>query len=136
MVQEQGVDINLLDGDDATPLHFAASRGHIDMVRWLLKNGGKIMTDKYGKSAINDAMENEHTEVVDLLLKQNKENIQEKGLIQSKLDGPCGCHADSFTSNVSCLLIKSFIYIFNLFFPDFNTKRTVLSSSTVFRKWL
>ena len=26
------MDINLLDGDDATPLHFAASRGHSDTV--------------------------------------------------------------------------------------------------------
>ena len=30
--QDEGVDINLLDGDDATPLHFAASRGHSDTV--------------------------------------------------------------------------------------------------------
>jgi ankyrin repeat protein len=31
-VQEEGVDINLKDGDSATPLHFAASRGHADSV--------------------------------------------------------------------------------------------------------
>ena len=30
--QEEGVDINTLDGDEATPLHFAASRGHSDTV--------------------------------------------------------------------------------------------------------
>ena len=32
MFQDEGVDINLLDGDEATPLHFAASRGHVDTV--------------------------------------------------------------------------------------------------------
>ena len=31
-VQDECVDINLLDGDEATPLHFAASRGHADTV--------------------------------------------------------------------------------------------------------
>jgi hypothetical protein len=31
-LQEGGVDIDLKDGDEATPLHFAASRGHADCV--------------------------------------------------------------------------------------------------------
>ena len=33
--QEEGVDINMLDGDEATPLHFAASRGHSDTVSFI-----------------------------------------------------------------------------------------------------
>ena len=32
VLQDECVDINLLDGDEATPLHFAASRGHVDTV--------------------------------------------------------------------------------------------------------
>ena len=62
-VQEQGVDPNLLDGDGATPLHFAASRGHVETVRWLLRHGARLVLDKFGKSPINDAAENQQVEV-------------------------------------------------------------------------
>jgi len=57
------VDPNLRDGDGATPLHFAASRGHLSVVRWLLNHGAKLSLDKYGKSPINDAAENQQVEV-------------------------------------------------------------------------
>lgn len=63
MVQEQGVDPNLRDGDGATALHFAASRGHSDTVRWLLRHDARMLLDKYGKSPLNDAAENEQIEV-------------------------------------------------------------------------
>lgn len=62
-IQDQGVDPNLRDIDGATPLHFAASRGHVDTVRWLLRHGGRLTLDKYGKSPINDAAENQQVEV-------------------------------------------------------------------------
>lgn len=62
-VEDQGVDPNLRDGDGATPLHFAASRGHLTAVRWLLSHGAKLSLDKYGKSPINDAAENQQVEV-------------------------------------------------------------------------
>lgn len=62
-VEEQSVDPNLRDGDGATPLHFAASRGHLTAVRWLLNHGAKLSLDKYGKSPINDAAENQQVEV-------------------------------------------------------------------------
>lgn len=64
-IQEQGVDPNLRDGDGATPLHFAASRGHLETVRWLLRHGARLSLDKYGKSPINDAAENQQVEVKD-----------------------------------------------------------------------
>ena len=62
-VQDQNVDPNLRDGDGATPLHFAASRGHVDTVRWLLRHGARLTLDRHGKSPINDAAENQQMEV-------------------------------------------------------------------------
>lgn len=56
------------DGDGATPLHFAASRGHLDTVRWLLKHGARLSLDKYGKSPINDAAENQQVECLNVLV--------------------------------------------------------------------
>ncbi|KAK9883837.1 hypothetical protein WA026_002033 [Henosepilachna vigintioctopunctata] len=68
MIQDQGVDPNLRDGDGATPLHFAASRGHLSTVRWLLKHGARLSLDKYGKSPINDAAENQQVECLNVLV--------------------------------------------------------------------
>ncbi|KAG5873830.1 hypothetical protein JTB14_025826 [Gonioctena quinquepunctata] len=68
MIQDQGVDPNLRDGDGATPLHFASSRGHLDTVRWLLKHGARLSLDKFGKSPINDAAENQQVECLNILV--------------------------------------------------------------------
>ncbi|CAH1712871.1 unnamed protein product [Chironomus riparius] len=71
MVEDQGVDPNLRDGDGATALHFAASRGHMNVVKWLISHGAKLSVDKYGKSPINDAAENQQTECLNLLVQHS-----------------------------------------------------------------
>lgn len=67
-IEEQNVDPNLRDSDGATPLHFASSRGHLQVVKWLLSVGAKLSLDKYGKSPINDAAENQQMECLNVLV--------------------------------------------------------------------
>jgi len=62
-VEDQGIDPNMRDSDGATAVHFAASRGHIDTLTYLLEHGAFLTFDKYGKSPLNDAAENEQVEV-------------------------------------------------------------------------
>lgn len=63
-IEEQGIDPNLRDSDGASPLHFAASRGHVNTVIYLLEHGGScVAVDKFGKTPLNDAAENEQVEV-------------------------------------------------------------------------
>lgn len=51
------------DGDGATPMHFAASRGHAKVLSWLLLHGGEIVTDNWGGTPLHDAAENGELEV-------------------------------------------------------------------------
>lgn len=74
LVSEQSNQLNCLDNEQATPLHFAASRGKIQVVKWLLKRGARITLDKYGKSPLNDAAENEHMQVLALLISYTQEH--------------------------------------------------------------
>lgn len=58
-------DISLTDrdGDGATAMHFAASRGHAKVLSWLLLHGGEIVTDSWGGTPLHDAAENGELEV-------------------------------------------------------------------------
>ncbi len=56
-MDEGGISLDLCDGDHATPLHFAASKGHAKVVRWLLRRGARVLPDKFGKTPVDDAAE-------------------------------------------------------------------------------
>lgn len=58
-------DVNLSeqDEDGATPMHFAASRGHAKVLSWLLLHGGEIVVDQWGGTPLHDAAENGELEV-------------------------------------------------------------------------
>ncbi|KAG9509295.1 Espin, partial [Fragariocoptes setiger] len=74
-VEDQGVDANAIDNDGATALHFAASRGHLDVVKWLLKYGkAKICPDLNGLTPLDDAAENQRMECLSLLIAYAKDN--------------------------------------------------------------
>ena len=49
LVGEQNSQLNSLDNEKATPLHFAASRGKIQVVKWLLRHGARITLDVLGR---------------------------------------------------------------------------------------
>ncbi len=51
------------DGDGATAMHFAASRGHAKVLSWLLLHGGEIITDNWEGTPLHDAAENGELEV-------------------------------------------------------------------------
>ncbi|KZV91567.1 hypothetical protein EXIGLDRAFT_676002 [Exidia glandulosa HHB12029] len=65
-----GADLSLRAINDATPLHFASAiKGRPDLVRILLAHGADINAqDKYGQTALFDAMLTDELECVEILL--------------------------------------------------------------------
>lgn len=58
-----GISLTDRDGDGATAMHFAASRGHAKVLSWLLLHGGEIVTDSWEGTPLHDAAENGELEV-------------------------------------------------------------------------
>lgn len=112
------MDPNLRDGDGATPLHFAASRGrclkqskkrlnniffpgHLLVVRWLLTHGAKLSLDKFGKSPINDAAENQQTECLNVLVQHSTDYMS-----SSKKQRQVSSKTEKYSINHSSFLSK------------------------------
>ena len=63
-----GADPNTADYDGRTALHLAAS-GHKDVTALLLKKGAEVnVVDRFGSTPLLDAVKNDHTECIDVLL--------------------------------------------------------------------
>ena len=67
---EIGADINAIDAESRTPLHYASMVGSTAVVERLVERNADInVKDKYGRSALHIAASMGHTPVVEILLK-------------------------------------------------------------------
>jgi len=65
LVSEDATSVNAVDADSRTPLHWAASGGHLDVVAYLLANGAQVdKTDDNGWTPLHIAVSSGHEEVV------------------------------------------------------------------------
>jgi ankyrin repeat protein len=62
-------DVNARNNIDATPLHFAALRGHKDVAEWLLTSEADVdaKESKYGQTPLDLAATGGHKDVAELL---------------------------------------------------------------------
>ncbi|KAB0795416.1 hypothetical protein PPYR_12255 [Photinus pyralis] len=66
----RGADVNIMDKMQRTPLYWAASRGYLLTVKVLLNHGADVNYSTKNGSALFAAVQNEHTDIVRLLLQQ------------------------------------------------------------------
>ena len=65
---ESGASVNSQDYDLRTPLHLAACRGNLELVKYIIANGGDIQCrDRWGRTALADAIVEGHAHVQEAL---------------------------------------------------------------------
>jgi len=65
LVSEDATCVNSVDADTRTPLHWAASGGHLDVVSYLLANGAEVnKADDSGWTPLHGAVSSGHEDVV------------------------------------------------------------------------
>ena len=68
MLEERPTLVNFRDYDRRTALHIAASEGHVDICKYLVKKGARInRSDRWGGFPLDDAHRHRRSDVVNLL---------------------------------------------------------------------
>ena len=66
---QNGADVNAVDGDKKTALHFAASKGHDDVAKVLIENGADVNAVDYTEStAVHAAVWKGHVDIAKVLI--------------------------------------------------------------------
>ena len=83
LVGEQGCNPSSLDDLGWTPLHFAATSGHIDIVKFfaLEKHCDPMLQDGFGYTVLCHAVARGHLEIVNLLIERLKCSPDIPGLL-------------------------------------------------------
>ena len=65
----RNINVNVKDVNGSTPLHYAASNGHIEIIRLLLQNGAEVNAkDDSGWTPLHDAAYHGHVDILHLLV--------------------------------------------------------------------
>ncbi|PKU68600.1 Potassium channel KOR2 [Dendrobium catenatum] len=84
---DAGADPNIKDYDGRTTIHIAASRGHEDIVKFLIQRKAEVnFLDKFGNSPLLEAVKAGHEEIAKLLLENGAVlNLEDSGTYLCKL---------------------------------------------------
>lgn len=70
MLKSYGANLSSVNYDMRTALHVACAEGRLDVVKHLLLNGAAVhIRDRYDNSPLSEAINNDHHEIIKLLLK-------------------------------------------------------------------
>ncbi len=90
LVKEHKAMLNACDDEEWRPLHFAASKGHTDICRFLVQNGAEIgAKDAAGNTALHLAAAKGHAETVEALVAMGANPTETNA--SNKVEKRCSC---------------------------------------------
>jgi ankyrin repeat protein len=103
--EASGIDFNLGDYDDRTPLHLAASEGKFEVVKYLLAKGVDVNAkDRWHGTPLADALRGKHTQIIRLLQEKGAKTFNIKTDLRLQL---CQAAADGDLDQVKNFVLVS-----------------------------